>query len=437
VLKAPEEWAGAYTLISGSEWGAKPGIDIQKMLNLNPNDVVTLRFKARSDDEAVVAFLTGGVTAGKFPSSLRFPVKVENSPVRLSKDFTEYSIRIEAKRLTNVIDPFAVTVTALDNPGKKRVRFQVTDIRFESPRVPRKDASLDWREHLSRNCWIAYTPTGFNPTSKPIQRAQASEIRADLKALGKLLDQADIKDRGLVLYGCRDGLEEIPAVAAEENFTTILGIFLPRDTTEVANAEKLLKQKDLEGTIVACCVGNEAMTFRRANTDEIIAVADRLRKVRKVPMTTTEIIQEYGNKHLVQSFDFAFPNAHALFAGVNTPQAGAKWACDRLRDLQKTLPADIPILVKEFGWVNGPAPTFDAKQQRDYWLTIFADPVARKVNIALFDGLENTPWKREMLTISGDKKVDIGSHWAILLDAQRRPKPHALEIVGAWKKTRS
>lgn len=211
------------------------------------------------------------------------------------------------------------------------VRAVADDIRleaFDQPRAPEGPLPVGWQERLAQTFWICYTPT-FDPTVQPIKKPTAAGIRSDLAAIRTLVDKAGIKGdkAGIITYGCAHGLEEIAPLAKEADLSVILGIFNPNDKVEVRNAVALLKRDDLKRTIAACCVGNEAVTFRRATLDDTRRVATQLRGVRAVPLTTTEIVQSYGEKALYQApFDFTLCNAHGIFSDIRTSDRGAKWA---------------------------------------------------------------------------------------------------------------
>jgi exo-beta-1,3-glucanase (GH17 family) len=442
-FKKPDDWMGVYSLLDGgAAWGTKAGINVQKLLDVGPETKLALRFRAKG--EGVVEFKCGGVAppGAKFPSSLRFPVELRPSPTTLTKEFVEYTIGpIEARQMVNLIDPLCITTTILDNRGREAVQAVVDDIRieaFDRALAPAPPLPAGWRDRLMHTCWVCYTPTGFDPTVKPVKKPTATDIRADLAAIRALADKVGIKgDRmGIITYGCRDGLEEIAAFAKDADLSLILGIFNPTDEVEVRNAEAILKRDDLGRTIAACCVGNEAITFRRATLDDIRRVAEKLRRVRAVPCTTTEIIQAMGKEELSKSpFSYALTNAHAIFADVSDCVRGAKWATERLKDLVESAPKDHPILAKELGWPAGPAP-FDAKQQAAYWKAVFADPIAKKVNVCIFDSFKNVPWKNEPVAVSDGGKVNVGPHWPVLFDDKRKPTPFAEELLELWKKSR-
>jgi exo-beta-1,3-glucanase (GH17 family) len=439
-FKDRTDWMGAYTLLEGgTAWGTKPGINVQKLLGVEPDTDLSLRFSAKG--EGAVTFKIGGVDKGPHASSLAFPRQVDSSPTKLTAEFREYTIGpIPAKLLTNLIDPFCVVTSGLDNPGRDSVRVMVRDIRLEPSEKRRAQGALprDWRERLAQTLFVCYTPTGFDPTKSPVVQPTEKDIRDDLAALRALADRAGIKGEraGIITYGCAAGLEQIPALAREAHLSVILGVFNPRDAEEVGNAEKLLGREELQGTIVGCCVGNEAITFRRATLADIQKAVERLRQVRLVPMTTTEIVQAYGDEKLF-SFDFTLANAHALFSNIFDPEEAARWAAGRVKALRDAAPRDHLILVKEVGWPGGPKPAFDDKMQAIYWKTLFDDPIVRQVNVCIFDGLANVPWKDEAITLPGGDKVNIGPHWPVLYAGDRKPTPFADELLALWKKSRT
>jgi exo-beta-1,3-glucanase (GH17 family) len=439
-FKQFDDWVGSYTLIDGTCWGTKPGINVQELLGARDNEPIVLRLAARG--EGLVTFKVGGVATGKFASSLRFPVQPERSPTELTDTFQEITIGpIPARQLRNIVDPLCVVTTGLDNMrSRKIVRVEVDRVRFESLRPAARPAPLPtgWREPLTRTLFVTYTPTGFDPSVQPVKRPTQDDIRADLAAIREQAIGAGVPDDaiGVITYGCNDGLEQIPKLAHDLGLKVILGVFDPRNDAEVGNAEKLLGQDELSRTIIACCVGNEAITFRRATLEEIQAAGRRLRRVRAIPITTTEIIQSYGDERMIKSFDFTLVNAHALFASVYQPEAGAEWALEQLRALIAAAPKEHPIVVKELGWPSGPKPVFDPEQQATYWKTVFADPITRRVNVAIFDGLANVPWKQEQIRVPGHDPVNVGPHWPVLFGPDRKPSPFAKELLGLWKASR-
>jgi hypothetical protein len=117
-------------LEGGTAWGTKAGIDVQKLLRLNSDDQIVLRFRAAG--EGAVTFKIGGVDTGPRRSSMPFPRQVTNSPTTLTKEFRDYQIGpFPASQVTNLIDPFCVVTSGLDNGGRDEIRVLVDDIRLE------------------------------------------------------------------------------------------------------------------------------------------------------------------------------------------------------------------------------------------------------------------------------------------------------------------
>jgi exo-beta-1,3-glucanase (GH17 family) len=299
------------------------------------------------------------------------------------------------------------------------------------------------RERLERTLWLDYSPTGFDPTRKPVRAPAADDIRRDLEAFRTSAGAAG-HDLGIVLYGCTNGLEQLPILARASGLRTILGIWDPKDAVELRNAEALLRSKDLEEWIAAVCIGNETQTFRRCSLQDIALAAKRLRDVRAVPITTTEIIQEYGRPDLLAlDMDLVFPNIHGLFAAsARDPVQAARWTADQIRALKREY--DGLILVKECGWPAGPEPAFDDNQQAAFWQTVLADPIARDVNFCIFECSFDAMWKHEWVAVEPARRpadpafrlgnrADIGPFWSVFGRApERQPRKAFAAILNWW-----
>jgi exo-beta-1,3-glucanase (GH17 family) len=432
------DWLGTYFLLDqGTAWATKKGIDVQKLMGVQQNAKVVLRFKAWGAGK--VTFKCGGVINGPFPSSLGLAVPAKDSPVTLTDQPKEYTIGpFPARNLVNIVDPLCVVTTGLDNRGLKQVRVYIDDIRFELQARPAKAKPAAWKTRLKNTIFVAYTPTGFDPTTRPVQRPAVEEIRKDLAAIRQLAEDAGIDRRqvGITTYGCKDGLEAVAPVAKELGMAMLLGVFDPRNEDELKHAQSLLEQEDLEDTIAGVVVGNEALTFRRASMKDIESAVKRLRAVRSVPMTTTEVVQSYGDARLFSMCDFTLANAHAVFAGVFDPRSGADWVMTQANALARSAPAGHPVLIKEAGWPSGPSP-FSPEQQEQFWRAMLQNPHAREVNMCFFDGLRNVDWKKEILAAPTGEQVNVGPYWPVLFDAKRKPRAAAKDLLNLWKLTRS
>jgi exo-beta-1,3-glucanase (GH17 family) len=304
-----------------------------------------------------------------------------------------------------------------------------------------------WRAKLSLTLWLDYSPTGFDPTSNPPKTATEAAVRSDLEAFRKIASPANERQLGIVLYGCGDGIEKVVVIASELKFRVILGIWFPEEN-EVSIAESLLRRQDLRDTVVAVCIGNETQTFRRCSLEKIRESAKRLRGSRRVPISTTEVIQRYGNEELLREMDFLFPNVHPLFAmRPDDPVKAGHWTLDQVRALKAAYP-DTYLLVKECGWPAGPMTTFDEEQQATYWKTVLGDPVAREVNFCVFESSFDARWKHEWVSVSPSKlpseqafrsgnRVDVGPFWSVFGAAPERRPRKTFESIMLWWDSRT
>lgn len=427
-LNRAGEWLGVYTLIDGKEWGTKPGLNIPKLLGTTPDTPLALRFEARG--KGVVTFKIGGVSTGAHPSSLPLGKELGNGQTRLTETFQEYTIGpLRADQLVNLVDPFCVVVSGFDNgPTPQVVAVDVDNIRIERFERPRK-AAQDWRRRLGETVWVTYTPLGFDPTQDPPVPATREAIDQDLAALRDLADAADVPQLGVITYGCNLGLDQVMPSAARHRLRVILGVWDVQDEQELARAEQILADPAWDDPLVACCVGNETLTFRRATLEQVQASVTRLRRSAPAsfPFTTTEIAQAYGKPELWQ-FDFALVNAHALFASVFDAASAVEWTEQQIAALLKAAPADAPVLIKEAGWPAGPAPALTDQQQADFFLGLLQGKAARRANICIFDAFPAS-WKSEPVPFPGHGKLNVGPHWQVLFDADRQPRPHAIQVL--------
>ena len=67
---------------------------------------------------------------------------------------------------------------------------------------------------------------------------------------------------------------------------------------------------------------------------------------------------------------------------------------------------------------------------------VLADPISRKVNICIFDCMNNVAWKNETVAVPGHDPVNIGPHWPVLFGPDRTPKRDAVELLHLWEKSR-
>ncbi|OWK37996.1 exo-beta-1,3-glucanase [Fimbriiglobus ruber] len=272
--------------------------------------------------------------------------------------------------------------------------------------------------------FIAYTPSELDPRQEVNQRRLAtSSIRADLTAMRKGFD-------GLVLYGYHEAnTPRILAVAKDLKYrSVILAIWDPKSAAEVDGVAELarLHEKDFALGVI---VGNEGITFKRYEFEDLTIAAARLRKKLPagVPITTSEPLVGYKSDAVVAFGDFLMPNIHPVFDRPNLgPVEAAAWAREEAVALAKR--AKRPVVLKETGFPHGGKPAYTPETQKAYWEAYLKPGVVEKVgadNFAYFGiGFEafDLPWKAQ------ESGLGIEKYWG-LYSTKREPFPAA----GVWE----
>ncbi len=267
---------------------------------------------------------------------------------------------------------------------------------------------------------VAYTPSQLDPRQEANQRRLAtSSIRADLQALRPAFD-------GLILYGYHEACTpRILAVARDLKFRAVLlGIWDPKSAAELDGVAKLVRlhERDL---ILGVLVGNEGITFKRYETDDLSIAANRLRArlPKSVPLGTSEPLAGYKQQFLRDYGDFLAPNIHPVFDRPRLgPEEAASWAREQGADLaRQTLK---PVIVKETGFPHGGKEMYTPAAQKAFW-SAYVKPglLARPLDAGspwvfhgvAFEGFD-LPWKSEA------SKLPIEKSWG-LLSPKREPYP--------------
>jgi len=72
------------------------------------------------------------------------------------------------------------------------------------------------------------------------------------------------------------------------------------------------------------CVGNEGLE-KRYKLEQLSTVMQSLRTLTGKPVTTTEELEDYSDKALLQLGDWVFPNVHPYFHNQLDPDAAVRW----------------------------------------------------------------------------------------------------------------
>ena len=264
------------------------------------------------------------------------------------------------------------------------------------------DSSM-WEKKVSGIVWVAYAPTSANPSAGV--EATSEAIRGDLEILRKA------KFTGLVTYSSTGIMgKEFPRIARETGFKgLILGIWNPNNRQEMATAVAAAKNP----IVLGYCVGNEGLK-KRYDIKELSIAIDGLRKATGKPVTTTEEIDDYGEKELLSIGDWIYPNAHPYFHSQLEPQAAIDWTVGAFKDLIRR--SKRFVMFKEVGLPtagDSKGKLSDTTQQQYY-----AGLAQTDVRFVYFEAFDQ-PWKTHL---------PIEPHWG-LFTSNRIPKLFAKGLL--------
>jgi exo-beta-1,3-glucanase (GH17 family) len=270
---------------------------------------------------------------------------------------------------------------------------------------------------------VTYTPSQLDPRQEVNQRKLAtSSIRADLEALQPAFD-------GLVLYGYHEACTpRILAIAKDLKYRVVLlAIWDPKSAAEVDGVAALVKLH-VDDFALGVLVGNEGITFKRYETEDLTIAAARLRQQlpKTVPIGTSEPLVGYKSEFVRSFGDFLAPNIHPVFdRPALKPTEAAAWAREEAGKL--VTQAKKPVILKETGFPHAGKPEYTPDTQRDFWAA-YRKPgaLARSGDAWAFHGIAfeafDLPWKSE------ESKLGIEKSWG-LMSPKREPYP-AFDV---WK----
>ncbi len=276
---------------------------------------------------------------------------------------------------------------------------------------------------------VTYTPSQLDPRQEVNQRRlTTSSIRADLEALRPAFD-------GLILYGYHEACTpRVVALAKELKYRAVLlAIWDTKSAAEVDGVAELARLYEAD-LALGVLVGNEGITFKRYEADDLMIAAARLRQKlpKTVPLATSEPLVGYQHEFIRNFGDFLAPNIHPVFDRPQfSPEAGAAWAREEALKLAKQTKK--PVLLKETGFPHDGKPAYSPSSQQAFW-SAYAQPglIARVENAPqawVFHGVGfeafDLPWKSE------ESKLTIEKSWG-LLSPKREPYP-AFEV---WRAVR-
>jgi exo-beta-1,3-glucanase (GH17 family) len=378
-----------------------------------------LTFWARGNQGGeIVTFGIGGADALPIPGSPFWAT--------LTNTWQRYEIDLEGLDLTNASVLFYWLAKDIDNP--QGAVFYLDDIQFEGERIqtaatqsPRLLQNTE--QHLdnlfTRLCWVAYSPTHFDPTTTPIQCPSEDDVREDLRVL------RSAGFNGLVTYGSNyadpdrpDQILDIPGLAQEAGFEgMIVGVWNPANEDELQAAEEAGHYP----VVVGYSVGNEGLRVRY-DLETLVSAIERLRQTTGKPVSTTEEVNDYHEDSPLWTLsDWIFPNVHPYFAGRRDPREAVEWTERIFESLDSV--SDKPLIFKEVGLPSdGDQELSESRQARYYQLLR-----ETSVTYVVFEAFD-APWKHlGSPGPDGTYWPDPEPHWGIFA-SDRTPKEAAANI---------
>lgn len=273
---------------------------------------------------------------------------------------------------------------------------------------------------------ICYTPSQLDPRNPANQVALlTSSLRADLTALRPAFD-------GLILYGYHEGnTPRLLAVAKDLKYRAVLlAVWDIKSADELDGVAELARLYH-EELAIGVIVGNEGITFKRYELEDLAIAGERLRRKlpKTVPLTTSEPLVGYQHAEVKTFGDFLAPNIHPVFdrEALKADEAAA-WAREQALDLAKSTRK--PVLLKETGFPHAGKPAYTPETQAAFWRAYIKPGLVARVegnrDAWAFHGVGfeafDLPWKAEA------SKLEIEKSWG-LLSPDRKPHP-AFEV---WK----
>jgi len=261
-------------------------------------------------------------------------------------------------------------------------------------RGPTPTATLTLFQKFEAFPWIAYAPTHQNPDAG--KAPSVEDITEDLRVIYRA------GFRGVVTYGGKDILADIPRLARQAGFEgVVMGIWTPDDQKEAEAAARV--SAEVDGYVV----GNEGLFFKRYSISELESAIVSLREKTRKPVTTSEIASSYiTDEKLASLGDWVFPTAHPYWENITDPTAAFKWTQGMYEKI-KAKSGKLPVILKEVGLPTTGAPKLSEYQQAEYYARLRQS----SVRFVYFEAFDQT-WKTE---------DGVGPHWG-LFQADRTPK---------------
>ncbi len=256
---------------------------------------------------------------------------------------------------------------------------------------------------------VSYAPFGGSVHPDAGGKAEAAQIRADLKMLAPVT-------RAIRTYSATGGVELVPGIASEFGLRVTAGAWIDknqdRNEREIRSVVDLAKRhSNINGVIV----GNETIFRGEQKVDDLIQMIQRVKRSTNVPVTTGEIWHVWiEHPELVSAVDYIAAHILPYWEGFSEQQTvdQAILIYDKLR---RAYPGK-RIVIAEFGWPSAGYNMHNANPGRIEQAVLLRDFVTRAdaygIDYNIVEAIDQ-PWK----TFEGG----VGPYWG-LFDASRHQK---------------
>jgi exo-beta-1,3-glucanase (GH17 family)/cellulose synthase/poly-beta-1,6-N-acetylglucosamine synthase-like glycosyltransferase len=256
---------------------------------------------------------------------------------------------------------------------------------------------------------VSYAPFGDSVHPDAGGKAQATQIRSDLKMLAPIT-------RAVRTYSATGGVELVPGIASEFGMRVTAGAWIDKDQDrnerEIRSVIDLAKRhSNVNGVIV----GNETIFRGEQKVSDLIQMIQRVKRSTNVPVTTGEIWHVWiEHPELVSAVDYIAAHILPYWEGFSEKQTvdQAILIYDKLR---QAYPGK-RIVIAEFGWPSAGYNMHQANPGRIEQAVLLRDFVSRAdaygIDYNIVEAIDQ-PWK----TFEGG----VGPYWG-LFDASRHQK---------------
>ena len=218
-------------------------------------------------------------------------------------------------------------------------------------------------------------------------------------------------------FSCKEGNEQIPAIAKSNGLQTMVGVWLDDDLeqneVEIANAIEV----GSAGHADILAVGNEVLLRGDISEDQLLEYIARVKQA--VPNTPVGYVDAYfefvDHPRITAACDVLLANCYPFWEGCP-----AEYALPYMKDMYRrvlSVANGKKVIISETGWPNVGTPTKGSVPSLENAIKYFVDTYQwaeeEGIEIFYFSSFDET-WKV-------DAEGDVGAYWG-LWDKDGRPK---------------